>query len=218
MRQRGRGWKLKALANGLGALTTTITLFVVAISKFASGAWIVTLLIPLIVMGFQAVRNHYRQIARELTLRGAQPCLEPMPCPRVVLPISGVHQGVIEAVRYARSISDCVTAVYVETDPAATDKVRREWAIWGQAVPLVVLPSPYRSIVGPLLDFLDETDREHDDGQLATVVLTEFIPAKWWELLLHNQTAWLLKLALLYRRRRLGQIRAIVDIPFYLRQ
>jgi hypothetical protein len=141
-----------------------------------------------------------------------------MPSPRVVLPISGVHRGVIEATRYARSLSDRVTAVYVETDPEATEKVRREWERWGQQVPLVVVPSPYRSIIGPLLDFLDQTDREHNDGQLATVVLTEFIPAKWWEHLLHNQTAWLLKLALLYRRRRLGQIRAIVDVPFYLRQ
>jgi len=218
VRQRGRGWKLKALANGLGMLTTTVTLFVVAISKFAEGAWIVTLLIPLIVLGFRAVHNHYKEIARELTMRGLPPSLRPMPSPRVVLPISGVHRGVIEATRYARSISDRVTAVYVETNPEATERVRREWERWGQQVPLVVVPSPYRSIIGPLLDFLDETDREHNDGQLATVVLTEFIPAKWWEHLLHNQTAWLLKLALLYRRRRLGQIRAIVDVPFYLRQ
>ena len=218
VRQRGRGWKLKALANGLGTLTTTVTLFVVAISKFAEGAWIVALLIPLIVLGFGAVHSHYKDVSGELTLRGLPPSLRPMPPPRVVVPISGVHRGVIEAVRYARSISDRVTAVYVETDPDATSRVVREWDSWGQGVPLVIVPSPYRSIIGPLLDFLDETDREHNDGQLATIVLTEFIPAKWWEHLLHNQTAWLLKLALLYRRRRLGQIRAIVDIPFYLRQ
>jgi len=217
-RQRGQGWQLKALINGLGTLTTMLALFVVAISKFVEGAWIVTLLIPLIVLSFRAVHNHYKEVARELTMRGLPPSLRPMPSPRVVLPISGVHRGVIEATRYARSISDRVTAVYVETNPEATDKVRREWERWGQGVPLVVVPSPYRSTIGPLLDFLDETDREYNDGQLATVVLTEFIPAKWWEHLLHNQTAWLLKLALLYRRRRLGQTRAIVDVPFYLRQ
>ena len=217
-RQRGQGWQVKALINGLGTLTTMLALFVVAISKFVEGAWIVALLIPLIVLGFRAVHEHYKEVARELTMRGLPPSLRPMPSPRVVLPISGVHRGVIEATRYARSLSDRVTAVYVETNPEATEKVRREWERWGQNVPLVVVPSPYRSIIGPLLDFLDETDREHNDGQLATVVLTEFIPAKWWEHLLHNQTAWLLKLALLYRRRRLGQIRAIVDVPFYLRQ
>lgn len=218
IRERGPGWGLKAFINGLGTLTTTVTLFVVAISKFAEGAWIVTLLIPLIVLGFVTVRKHYKDVSSELTLRGLPPSLLPMPSPRIVLPISGVHRGVVEAVRYARSISDRVTAVYVETDPDATSRVVREWDSWGQGVPLVVVPSPYRSIVGPLLDFLDRTDREHNDGQLATIILTEFIPAKWWEHLLHNQTAWLLKLALLYRRRRLGQIRAIVDIPFYLRQ
>jgi hypothetical protein len=85
-------------------------------------------------------------------------------------------------------------------------------------VPLVVLPSPYRSIVGPLLDFLDQTDEEHDDGQLATVVLPEFVPARWWHALLHNQTAWLIKAALLYRRRNLGYQRAIVDVPYHLKR
>jgi len=82
----------------------------------------------------------------------------------------------------------------------------------------VVLPSPYRSVIGPLLDFLDETDRQHNDGQLATVVLPEFIPARWWENLLHNQTAWLIKAALLYRRRHLGFQRTIIDVPYHLKR
>ena len=80
----------------------------------------------------------------------------------------------------------------------------------------MILPSPYRSIVGPLLDYLDKTDEEHGDGQLATVVLPEFVPARWWHSLLHNQTAWLIKAALLYRRRHLGYQRAIVDVPYHL--
>jgi amino acid transporter len=217
-RQRERAWVLKAALNGLGALTTAVTLVVVAISKFADGAWIVILVLPLLVLGFRTVRSHYDEIAQELTLRGLPPSLRPLPSPRVVVPISGVHRGVIEAVRFARSISDQVTAVYVEVDPGAAEKLRREWEKWECDVPLVIVPSPYRSIVGPLLEFLDQTDREHNDGQLATVVLPEFIPGKWWEHLLHNQTAWLLRLAFLYRRRRFGQIRAIVDIPFYLQR
>jgi hypothetical protein len=85
-------------------------------------------------------------------------------------------------------------------------------------VPLVIVPSPYRSLVKPLLDFLDETDRQHNDGQLATVVLPEFVPAKWWQGLLHNQTAWLLKAALLYSRRHLGHRRVVIDVPFHLRR
>jgi hypothetical protein len=125
---------------------------------------------------------------------------------------------VLAALTYARSISDRVTAVYVEINPGDADRIRDQWAQWGQGVPLIVVPSPYRSVVGPFLDYLDQADRESDDGQLATVMLPEFVPARWWQHLLHNQTAWMLKLALLYRRRRSGKVRAIIDIPLYLRE
>jgi amino acid transporter len=217
IRLRGRGWQAKALINGLGALTTLITFTVVAISKFAEGAWIVAVLIPLMVFGFRTVQAHYKQVARELSLNGLPPRLRPLAEPRVVLPISGVHRGVLEALRFARSLSDNVTAVYVETNPAATEKVRRTWETWAPDVPLQVVPSPYRSTIGPLLDFLDQTDRDCNDGQQAVVVLPEFVPARRWQYLLHNQTAWLLKLALMYRRQRFGQARVIVDVPFYLK-
>ncbi len=218
VRLKGAGWRTKALVNGIGAFTMTATLLVVAASKFLEGAWFVILLIPLLVLVFRTVNNHYREIARELTLRDAVPQpIHPSP-PRVVLPISGVHQGVVEALRYALSISNHVTAVYVEINPGAAEPVRQAWAKWGQGVPLVVLPSPYRSVVGPILEYLDQTDREYNDGQLSTIILPEFVPAKWWHNLLHNQTAWLLKIALLYRRRRMGKVRAIIDIPLFLRK
>ena len=177
------------LINGLGALATTITLLVVGVSKFGEGAWIVVMLIPVFVLTFQAIQRHYLEVGRELTLRGLPPSLKPLTEPRVVLPISGVHRGVLEALRYARSISDNVTAVYVEVNPIITEKVRREWETWAPDVPLVIIPSPYRSTIGPLLEFLEQTDREHNDGLRATVVLPEFIPAHWWEGFLHNRTA-----------------------------
>ncbi len=218
IRQRGQAWRAKALINGLGMLTTLVTLLVVAISKFAEGAWIVILLIPIFVWGFRTIQGHYREVARELTLRGLPPSLKPLVPPRVVLPISGVHRGVLEALRYARSISNHVTAVYVETNPAVTEKVRADWNAWVSDVPLAVVPSPYRSTIGPLLEFLEQTDREYHDGLYATVVLPEFIPARRWQYLLHNQTAWLLKLALIYQRRRFRHTRVIVDVPFYLQE
>jgi amino acid transporter len=219
LRVRGPAWKLKAAINGIGALATTMTLGVVLISKFTEGAWLVVLLIPLLLLAFHTVKEHYREVARELTLRNAVPeATTPLRSPRVVLPISGVHRGVVEALRYARSISDRVTAVYVEINPGDADRIRQQWEKWGQGVPLVVVPSPYRSIVGPLLEYLDRLDAESGDGQLASILLPEFVPARWWQLLLHNQTAWLLKLALLYRRRRFGKVRAIIDIPWYLRE
>jgi hypothetical protein len=153
-----------------------------------------------------------------LTLKGLPPSLDVPPSPRIVLPISGVHRGVIGALRYALSISDHVTAVYVEIEPGTAEEIRERWQRWGLGVPLEIIPSPYRSVVGPFLDFLDRTDEEHNDGQLATVLMPDIVPAKWWQLLLHNQTAWLLRLALLYRRRRFGKERAITDVPIHLQR
>lgn len=217
-RKKGRGWAAKALLNGLGALATVAALLIIAVSKFVEGAWITIATIPLLVGVFLKIRAHYQEVARELSLHGLPPGLEIPPRPRVVIPISGVHRGVVDAVNFARSIAREVTAVYVELEPGSGERVRQKWEHWWPDVPLVVLPSPYRSIVGPLLDFLDETDRQHNDGQQAVIILPEFVPAHWWHNLLHNQTAWLLKAALLYRRRRLGFQRVIIDIPYHLRR
>jgi amino acid transporter len=218
LRVREQGWILKAFINGIGAIATAITLFVVGISKFMDGAWVVIFLIPMIVVVFRVIRRHYKEIGKELALRDLPVVIGKVPAPRVVLPVSGVHRGVVMALRYARSISDRVTAVYVEVNPGDSERIRQQWEIWGQGVPLVVLPSPYRSIVGPILEYLDQADEESADGTLATLMLPEFVPARWWQNLLHNQTAWMLKLALLYRRRRFGKVRAIIDIPLYLKE
>jgi amino acid transporter len=219
VREHGRGWPVKAVVNGLGVLATITALLIIAVSKFMSGAWMVILLIPLLVLAFHSIHRHYLSVAAQLTMRGLPPVLKPLPEPRVVLPVSSIHRGVIEALRYARAISDEVTAVYVEIEPGAGELMRRKWEEWGldQDAELVVVPSPYRSVIGPFLEFLDKTDQEHHDGHLATVLLAEFITARWWEALLHNQTGWLLKLALLYRRHTFGKVRAIVDVPMRLR-
>jgi amino acid transporter len=218
LRERGKAWLLKAVANGVGALATLTTLVVVIISKFMEGAWVTILLIPLIVLGFRRISKHYLRVREELSLKGLPPSLKPVETTRVVIPISGIHRGMVGAVNFARSISRNVTAVYVELEPGAGEKARAEWEAWWPDVPMVVVPSPYRSIVAPLLQFLDETDTQHNDGQLAVVVLPEFIPGKWWQTLLHNQTAWLIKAALLYRRRYPGRERVVIDVPFHLRQ
>ncbi len=216
--ERGSRWRLKAALNGLGALATGTTLIVVGLSKFLQGAWITILLIPLLVFVFRQIKSHYREVAQQLSLGGLQPPAKVSLHPRVVIPVSDVHRGVIEAVSYARSISKKVTGVYVELEPGAGERILQKWKRWFPKVPLVILPSPYRSTIGPLLEFLDETDRQHDDGQLATVVLPEFVAAKWWHSILHNQTAWLIKAALLYRRRRMGYQRAIIDVPYHLQR
>ena len=216
-RERGRGWRVKAFFNGAGAIATGATLLIVAISKFASGAWITVLVIPLIVVVFLRVNRHYQRVRNQLTLHGFPPSLRPVSPARVVVPISGVHRGMVNAVLFAQSISADVTAVYVELEPGAGAKVAEEWKEWWPDLPIVVVPSPYRSLVGPLLAYLDQTDLEHNDGQLAVVVLPEFVTAHWWENILHNQTAQLIKASLLYGRRRSGGERLIVDVPYHLR-
>ncbi len=217
VRERGRGWRLKAALNGLGATATGVTLLVVLVEKFLAGAWLTVLVIPVLIVGFLQVRRHFQTVAQQLSLRGLPPSLRPAPTPRIVVPISGIHRGIVDAIAFARSISPDVTAVYVELEPGGGERVRREWQDWWPDVPLVVMPSPYRSIVGPLLDFLDETDRQHNDGQQAAVVLPELVPVRRWQSLLHNHTAQLLKAALLYHRRRLGYQRVIIDVPYHLR-
>ncbi|MEW5941009.1 MAG: hypothetical protein AB1750_15185, partial [Chloroflexota bacterium] len=136
----------------------------------------------------------------------------------VVIPISGVHRGIVGAVDYARAISRNVTAVYVELEAGDAEAVRKKWNRLWPDVPLAVVQLPYRSIIQPLLDFLDETDAQNNDGQLAAVILPEFVPAKWWQALLHNQTAWLLKAALVYHRNIYGRERVIIDVPYHLRK
>jgi hypothetical protein len=125
---------------------------------------------------------------------------------------------VIDAVNYARSISDNITILFIEIDPGSGEKIQAKWEDWFPDLPLVVVPSPYRSIVGPLLEYLDRFDSECNDGQLAAVVLPEIVPAKTWQAFLHNQTALMIKTALLYRRRVRGFQRVIIEVPFHLKR
>jgi amino acid transporter len=216
-KERSRNWTIKSVINGAGALATLTTLVVVIISKFFEGAWITVLMIPLIVIIFQKISHHYSEVRQQLSLRGLPPSLRPLGELRVVVPISGIHRGMVDAINFARTISKDVTAVYVELEPGAGEKIKAEWQAWWPDVPLAIVSSPYRSIVGPLLRFLEANDLERNDGQLATIVLPEFVPNRWWQGLLHNQTAWLMKAALLYSRRVFGKERVVIDVPFHLR-
>jgi amino acid transporter len=217
-RERSKNWQLKAFLNGLGAIATATTLVIITISKFREGAWITVLIIPIFVITFLRIHQHYQNVGKQLSLRGLPPNLKPLPPMRLVIPISGIHRGIIEAMDFAQSISKDITAVYIELDPGTGEHIRKEWNSWWPDIPLVILPSPYRSIVQPLLDYLDLTDLEHNDGTQAAVVLPEFIPAKWWHALLHNQSSTLIKAALLFRRRTPGYQRIVIDVPYRLKK
>lgn len=214
---REKGWRAKAFLNGIGAILTAITLLVVGITKFLDGAWITIFLISLLVLFFRKIKAHYDDVASELSLHKISPSLKAYGTLHIVIPISGVHTGVIEAVRFAKTISNNLTAVHVELDPGTGEILTKKWKDWFPDIPLEIIPSPYRSFIGPFLDYLDENDSKHHGGQLSAVLIPEFIPAKWWHGFLHNQTAWSIKLALLYRRRRLGYQRLIIDAPIHLK-
>jgi amino acid transporter len=196
------------LLNGLGALTTGVVTVVIAVSKFTHGAWMVIVLIPLIVLGLLKVQQHYVKVAQQLSLADARrPRIGKNP---VVVLVAGIHKGVVEALEYARSISPNVTALTVDLDPTQTTKLRLKWAEWESDIPLVVLESPYRSIVRPLLEYIDRMERQ-GEGRYLTVVIPEFVPSHWWQHFLHNQTALLIKAALLFRPGKVS-----VSVPYHL--
>ena len=207
--KKGPHWEKKLLVNGIGAVTTAIATLIIASTKFAHGAWIVIVLIPLLITFFRAIRSHYKAVSEQVALsRGHRP-----PMPRrniVVLPIGGVNRAVIRAVDYARSRSGDIRAVLVDVDPEETARVEIQWAQWGCGVPLTVLPSPYRSVLSSLLDYLEQV-LQKDQECWVTVVIPEILPARWWQNILHNQRAFMLKGALLFKDRVI-----LTDVPYHL--
>jgi hypothetical protein len=208
-RERGPGWTRHAALNGVGAALTAVVLIVVALTKFTEGAWIIVAVTPVLVLWFLAVHRHYAKVAAQLSVDGYRP--EPRRHNTVLIPIGGVHRAVLQAVDYARSLSPDVRAVYVDVEPGTTERVRREWEEWGQGVPLQVLESPYRSLMEPLLEYIEAVDHERPDD-FVTVLLPEFVPGRWWHHLLHNQRALLIKGALLFKPNTV-----VTSVPFHLK-
>ncbi len=212
---RPPAWKLRLPISALGALVTAVVTVVVAVAKFTEGAWISLSVMPLLVHAMRAIHHHYEDLKHQLSLERAKPP-RPFRAHKVIVPVNNVHRGILEALRYAKAVSDDVTAVYVEIEPGAREEIERKWERWVPDVPLVVLPSPYRSVVGPILLYLDQVQREAGPDTALTVVLPEFVPRRWWHHLLHNQTALMLKFALLFRQRRLRRYKVLADVPYYL--
>jgi len=213
--RRTAGWGRSLLINGIGACATAVVLGVVVAAKFTRGAWIVLGLIPLDVGIMYRIHRHYEDVRRQLTLEGAR-MPEPIRRHKVIVPVGGMHRGVLPALRYARSLSDDVVAVAVDIDPARTRDIWEKWQRWGMGVPLEILSSPFRSLVQPLMRYLDELEWEVGFDQQITVVVPEFVPTRWWHFFLHGQNAFLLKLALYFRRREGSRVTVVTDIPYYL--
>jgi amino acid transporter len=201
-------WKKSIVINAVGAVATFIVLCVFIATKFIHGAWIVVVVVPLLVLMFRAIHKHYVGVAKQLSTEGLE-SLQPIKH-TVIVPISGIHRGVVGALQYSKSIApEHVQAVYVDFDEEATAKLREKWERWGAGVKLVVLPSPYRELTRPLLRYISRLEKNETD--VVTVVLPEFVPARWWQHLLHNQSSLMLKGALLFKK---GVI--VTSVPYHL--
>src|ERR687885_2962305 len=213
-RRREPGWQRSIIFNGVGALATFLVLLVVATTKFLDGAWMVVVLLPLLILMFRAIHAHYTQAEKELA---AETPIDPDEISHtVIVPIASLNQVALQTLAYARSIArgphDVVSAVHITDDPTEAERLREQWEEWQCGVQLTIIESPYRSLVGPLLAYIDAMHAQHP-AKTLTVVLPEMVPAHWWEQVLHNQTALRLKAALLFRP---GIV--VADVPYHLKR
>jgi amino acid transporter len=211
-RERSHGWRWRLVLNGLGAILTGVVLVIVASVKFADGAYLVVILIPILVALMLFVHRQYAASGRQLAVRPDYVVPEPHREERVVIPIPGLNRAVVQAVNVGRSIDDDVRAVFISEDPDAAAEVRRRWEKQVPGVPLVVVESPYRALVGPLLAYLDVLDRAwppDKEEPITFVVLPEYVARNWWERILYNQSAKRLRAALLGRPHTV-----VVNVPY----
>jgi len=206
-----KGWKLKMFVNGFGAVCTAIVMIVFAVTKFREGAWIVLIVIPILVSLFFTVHRHYKDLAARLTLERFSGLPARHTRHRVIMPISGIHQGTLEALRYAKLLSDDVTAVHISIDPTETEKVQKKWRMWGEGTRLVILDSPFRLFVEPLLQYLEDVVDNRQPNETITVVVPQFIPSKRWHNVLHMRTANVLREELLSKH---GVV--VTDVPYHV--
>ncbi|MEJ7803741.1 MAG: APC family permease [Candidatus Limnocylindria bacterium] len=208
-RRREPGWKRGLAINGLGALTTAVVALVVGSSNFFQGSWLVIVLVPLLMLLLLGIHGHYREMDKALALDRIPDKGEIAPRPIVIVPISRLDRPARQAIAFANSISTDAVAVHVTNDPATADALRERWPEWAGSTELVVVESPYRALIGPLLAYMDALQRQAPDRPIL-VVLAEFVPKHWWENLLHNQTALRLKLRLFARRNTI-----VADVPYH---
>ena len=191
------GWQRRALLNGVGALATAVVSVVQVVTKFSAGAWIVTIIIPVIIVMLRAIHRHYENFSKELAYTGQSPLM--FLHHTVIVPVNGINKPTAGALVYATTISEDVRAVYVEVDNVATERMKVAWEEWDIGVPLVVIPSPFRSVLRPIVDYVEGLS-ERGETDLVTIVVPEIMPRHWWEHLLHNKTALFIRTAFMFRQ------------------
>lgn len=206
-------WRFKMFVNGFGAVCTAVVMVVFAVTKFSEGAWIVLIVIPILVFLFFTIHRHYKDLAAHLTLDKFKGLPARQTRHRVIVPVSGVHQGTLEALRYARLLSDDVTAVHISIDQAETEKVQKKWKTWGDGTRMVILDSPYRLFIEPLLGYIEEMVENRQPNETLTIVVPQFIPSKRWHNALHMRTADVLRQELLSKH---GVV--VTDVPYHVHE
>lgn len=196
---REKGWRGSMVMNVIGTIVTFCVLIVIGSFKFTHGAWMVIVTIPVIVYAFHRIHVHYVMFARELSQSHYDIVDREVTEHVVVIPISGLHLGVMNAIRYGKSVSADVRVIFVKTDEVSLQRMNEAWTAKFPDMKLHVLDSPYRSISAPILDFIDHV-RNENPTEFITVIFPEFVTYKWYHQLLHNQTAWLIKLSLIYKK------------------
>jgi amino acid transporter len=203
-----RAWVAKMVINGFGALVTFVVMIIFAVTKFADGAWIVVILIPSLVLIFSVIHRHYTNLARDLSLDEFQPPAR-IVHQRVLLLVSSVHKGTLTALRYAKTLSNDITAVHVSIEPVETQKTRDKWEVWGEGYRLLVIESPYRLFIEPLLEYIEEIDRNRKANEVISIIVPQFIPRHGITNALHAHTADTLRKVLLSRKEIV-----IMEVPY----
>lgn len=216
-KEKGKGWQIRAFLNGLGAVATGLVVIIITVTKFVYGAWIILIFIPVMIMIFKAIRAHYDALAEQLHLPEA--CYEegaaifPKGKHIVIVPVSTPTRVVYETIKYAKAIGDNIIAVHVSDDEEKDRKLRQKWQMWDPGVELVILRSPYRLLMRPLLHFIEKKEREKGPDDYITVIIPEFETKKSWHRLLHNQTGWFLRNILIWKENVI-----VTTVPYHLKQ
>jgi len=206
-------WRLKMITNGFGAVCTGVVMFIFAITKFQDGAYVILILIPSLIGILWMIHIHYRNLAKKLSLDNFGIIPPHTIRHRVIMPVSGVHQGTLSGLRYARMLSDDVTAVHIVIEPADAEKTRKKWETWGEGVRLVMLDSPYRLFVEPLLEYIADLAEQRQPGEIITVVVPEFVSENRWTSALHTNTAEILRTQL---KNQHGIV--ITNVPYHVHE
>jgi amino acid transporter len=204
-----KNWVVKLIINGFGAVCTAVVMIVFAVTKFKDGAWIIIILVPIMVSIFFSIHHHYKHLAEQLSLKNYHSTT--IKRHRVVVLMASVHRGSLAALAYARSLSEDVTSLHVSTDPLESEKVREKWEMYGEGTRLVLLESPYRLLIEPVMNYLELLLEKRQPNEIITVVVPQFVPKHWWENLLHNQTAMMLRMGFMFKP---GLV--VIEVPYQI--